>query len=139
MSENQEERLLPEPDPISQPFWDGLHEHKLMLQKCADCGAVRHYPRPVCDQCYSMDFDWAEASGRGTILSWTVSHHAFHISFKKDLPMTLALVDLEEGVRLNCVLSGIEADDVRTGMEVKVDFNDVTDTVTLPIVVPAED
>ena len=137
MIENQEDRLLPAPDQISQPYWDGLNQHRLMLQKCADCGTVRHYPRPVCGQCYSMTYDWAEASGRGTVHSWTVSHHAFHFSFKKDLPMVLALVDLEEGVRLNCRLTGIASEDVRMGMEVQVKFDHVTDDVTLPIVVPA--
>lgn len=135
--ENQEERLLPKPDPISQPFWDGLHQHRLLLQKCDACGAVRHYPRPVCDQCYSMDYGWQEAIGKGTVHSWTVSHHAFHFSFKKDLPMINALVDLDEGVRLNCQMTGIEADDVVSGMAVEVKFDDVTDEVTLPIVVPA--
>lgn len=136
--ENQEDRLLPEPDSISQPFWDGLHGHRLMLQTCSDCGAVRHYPRPVCDQCYSMNFEWTEASGRGKVHSWTVSHYAFHFSFKKDLPMILAIIDLEEGVRLNCRLTGIAPDDVTFGLDVQVKFDDVTDDVTLPIVVPAD-
>ncbi|HIF11252.1 MAG TPA: Zn-ribbon domain-containing OB-fold protein [Sneathiellales bacterium] len=136
MIENQEDRLLPEPDQISQPFWDGLHQHRLLLQTCSDCGAVRHYPRPVCDQCYSMDYSWTEASGRGTVHSWTVSHHAFHFSFKKDLPMVLALIDLEEGVRLNCRLTGIEPENLRAGLQVQVKFDDVTDAVTLPIIAP---
>jgi uncharacterized OB-fold protein len=136
MIENQEDRLLPEPDQISQPFWDGLHQHRLLLQTCSDCGAVRHYPRPVCDQCYSMDYSWTETSGRGTVHSWTVSHHAFHFSFKKDLPMVLALIDLEEGVRLNCRLTGIEPENLRAGLQVQVKFDDVTDAVTLPIIAP---
>lgn len=138
MTENPEERLLPNPDPVSQPFWDALHEHRLVLQKCANCGAIRHYPRPVCDKCYSMDVDWAEASGKGTVHSWTVSHHAFHFSFKRDLPITLALIDLEEGVRLNCQLKGIDPEDIKIGLPVRVGFADLTDEVTVPVAFPAD-
>ncbi len=138
MVEMPEEHLLPNPDPTSQPFWDGLHEHRLVLQKCGQCGAVRHYPRPVCDKCYSMVVDWAIASGKGKVHSWTVSHHAFHISFKRDLPITLALIDLDEGVRLNCQLKGIDPDDVRFGLPVRIGFHDITDDVTVPVAYPDE-
>tara|TARA_B100000315_G_scaffold249672_1_gene281278 strand:+ start:235 stop:651 length:417 start_codon:yes stop_codon:yes gene_type:complete len=136
MTESSEERLLPDPDPVSQPFWDALHEHRLVLQKCGQCGAIRHYPRPVCDKCYSLEVEWADASGKGTVHSWTVSHHAFHISFKRDLPITLALVDLDEGVRLNCQLKGIDPEDIRIGMPVTVGFEDLTDDVTVPVAFP---
>lgn len=138
MPENPEERLLPNPDPVSQPYWDALHEHRLVLQKCANCGAIRHYPRPMCDKCYSMDVDWADASGKGTVHSWTVSHHAFHFSFKRDLPITLALVDLEEGVRLNCQLKGIDPEDIKIGLPVQVGFADLTDQITVPVAFPAD-
>lgn len=136
MSKSPQERLLPNPDPVSQPFWDALHEHRLVLQKCGQCGAIRHYPRPVCDQCYSMEVEWADASGKGTVHSWTVSHHAFHISFKRDLPITLALIDLDEGVRLNCQLKDIDPEDIRIGLPVRVGFEDLTDDVTVPVAFP---
>lgn len=136
MSKSPQERLLPNPDPVSQPFWDALHEHRLVLQKCGQCGAIRHYPRPVCDQCYSMEVEWADASGKGTVHSWTVSHHAFHISFKRDLPITLALIDLDEGVRLNCQLKGVDPEDIRIGLPVRVGFEDLTDDVTVPVAFP---
>ena len=70
---------LPEPSIDSQPYWDGLKEHRVMLQQCADCGAVRHYPRPMCGECHSMNVDWVEASGGGVLYSWTVAHHPFPI------------------------------------------------------------
>ena len=44
-------KLVPQPTPDTQPYWDGLNAHRLRLQRCADCGKVRHYPRPVCDAC----------------------------------------------------------------------------------------
>ena len=69
------------------------------MQKCASCGKVRHYPRMLCDACYSAQTNWVQASGRGKVHSWTVCHHAFHPSFVVDLPYTLVTVDLEESVR----------------------------------------
>jgi len=87
------------PNALSQAFWDGAAAGRLMIQRCAGCGKLRHYPRLLCDACYSDAVDWVEASRRGTIHSWTVSHHAFHPAFKAELPYTLVTVDLEEGVR----------------------------------------
>ena len=84
---------------VSRPFWEGARQGRLLIQRCTGCGALRHYPRLLCDQCYSDAADWVEASGRGVVHSWTVSHHAFHPSFKAELPYTLVTVDLDEGVR----------------------------------------
>ena len=63
----------PEPTPDSLPFWDALKGHVLVFQTCTNCGQARHYPRPVCDRCFSMEYEWREASGLGTIYSWTVT------------------------------------------------------------------
>jgi uncharacterized OB-fold protein len=62
-------RLMPQPTPDTQPYWDGLNAHTLRLQRGADCGKVRHYPRPVCDACYSMRIEWIDASGCGRVHS----------------------------------------------------------------------
>ena len=100
------ERLHPLTNPESLPYWEGLKERRLMLQRCADCGNVRHYPRPVCSACHSLESDWFEASRRGTVHSWSVSRQAFHPSFKPYLPMTFVTADLEDGVRLIGVYKG---------------------------------
>ena len=68
----------PEPSAMSQPYWNGLIEHRLLVQRCTNCGKRRHYPRPLCDACYSFDFEWDEISLDGHVHSWAVSHHAFH-------------------------------------------------------------
>ena len=53
MSEVPNEKPLPLLDRDSKPFWDSLQEQNMRLQRCAECGKIRHYPRPVCDSCYS--------------------------------------------------------------------------------------
>lgn len=122
---------LPQPSLESAPFWQGLREHRLLLQRCARCGKIRHYPRPVCDACYSMEYDWAEASGRGTVHSWTVSHHAFHPGFNSELPYVTVTVDLEQGVRMHSRLIGASPDRLCLGLPVEVVFEDVTTELTL--------
>ena len=129
------DRLRPKPSQDSGPYWDGLKERRLLLQKCADCGALRHYPRPVCDKCYSMKVGWIEASLRATIHSWTVSHHAFHPCFKQDLPLTLVTVDLEEGVRLCAPLRGATPGALAIGAAIQVAFETLDDDLAVPVLV----
>ncbi len=102
------DKLVPEPTPHSARYWEGLNEHRLLLQQCPRCGKVRHYPQPMCPVCHSMEVAWIEASGRGTVHSWTMTHHAFHPGVRGDLPYLLATVDLEEGVRMNAQLRGVQ-------------------------------
>ena len=107
---------LPEPTRDSKPYWDGLNEGRLLLQQCAACMKTRHYPRPVCDACYSMEVAWIEASGRGRVHSWTVAHHPFHPGFKAELPYIVAIVDLEEGVRMGVIGDSINLADRLNGV-----------------------
>lgn len=127
------EKLVPSPTPETQPYWDGLNEGRLRLQRCADCGKVRHYPRPMCDTCWSMNTDWVDASGKGTVHSWTITHYAFHPGLKGDLPYILLTVDLPEGVRMNAQARGIEASALRVGLPVVLTFDRVKDDLTLPV------
>ncbi|MDP6345986.1 MAG: Zn-ribbon domain-containing OB-fold protein [Alphaproteobacteria bacterium] len=131
------DKPLPPPNEESRPFWEAMKEHRLVLQKCGACGKVRHYPRPVCDACFSMDTEWMEASGKGQVHSWTISHHAFHPGFKGDLPLVLVIVDLDEGVRMCAQARDLDPEGLRIGLPVRVDFEDATDDLTLPVIRPA--
>jgi uncharacterized OB-fold protein len=135
MDQTTYDKPLPEPSPDTAPYWDGLHAGKLMLQSCGACGKIRHYPRPVCPFCYSMETRWQPASGRGLVHSWTITHHAFHPGFKRDLPLMLATVDLDEGVRMQAQLRGVDASDLKIGMPVRIVFEAATKDVTLPVFV----
>jgi uncharacterized OB-fold protein len=131
-------RLRPQVTRDSKPYWDGLKEGRLMIQKCADCGALRHYPRPVCDKCYSMNVGWHEASGKATVHSWTVSHHAFHPSFKKDLPQIFVTADLEEGVRVNAQLVEGKVEDLAIGKSLRIGFLTFDEDLSVPTLILEE-
>lgn len=131
------EKPRPEPGPDTAPYWAGMREHRLLVQRCSGCQKLRHYPRPLCDHCYSFDHEWVELSGRGRVHSWTVSHHPFHPGFKRETPYTTVTIDLEEGVRLHAPLVGADGVNVHVGMRVLVDYQDIDAELTLPCCRPA--
>lgn len=121
MAEDAFAKPVPRPSEDTQPYWDGLARGVLLAQRCTGCGKLRHYPRPVCDGCWSMEHDWAELSGLGRVHSWTVCHHPFHLGFKAQSPYTLVTVDLDEGVRALAQWRG-EAAALRLGLRVRAGF-----------------
>ena len=138
MADDAYAKPVPEPSRDSKPYWDALNEGRLVIQQCAACGTLRHYPRPVCEACYSMAVTWRQASGRGRVHSWTVAHHPFHPGFKGEVPYVLATVDLAEGVRMVAQLRGLAPEAITIGLPVQVAFERATEGLTLPYFVPAE-
>lgn len=133
MSQAIPTKPMPEPSPESRPYWEGLAQRRLMLQRCAGCGRIRHYPQPMCPACHSLATGWIEASGEATVHSWTVAHHPFHPAFRAELPYVLVTAALPEGVRLLAQLRGAGADALRPGLPLKVDFEDNGEGLTLPV------
>jgi uncharacterized protein len=109
-------------------FWSGVAEGRLVARRCTQCGRLQHPPSPMCPACGSVDWDVEQLSGRGTVHSWIVSHHPTQ---PDDAPRIVALILLEEGLRLVSNLHGIDARDVVNDMDVEVVFVDV-DGVRLP-------
>jgi uncharacterized protein len=116
-------------------FFDGAREGRLLIQRCAACGVLRHPPRPACAACGSFEWDTVESLGRGTVYSYVVVHHPQVPAF--DYPLPIAVVELEEGTRLVADLVGIEPDAVRIGMPVAVEFVVTDDELTLPMFTPS--
>jgi uncharacterized OB-fold protein len=89
----------PQTSELARPYWEAASQGRLVLQSCGACGKIRHYPRLLCDACYSDSVTWIPSSATGKIHSWTVAHHAFHPAFAAEVPYTLVTIDLDEGVR----------------------------------------
>jgi uncharacterized protein len=137
MSQTMPAKPMPDPNPETRPYWDGLAQGRLMLQRCAGCGRIRHYPQPMCPACQSMAAEWVEASGEATVHSWTVAHHPFHAAFRAELPYVLVTADLAEGVRLLAQLRDAGAEVLRPGLKLRVGFEDNGEGLTLPVLRPA--
>ncbi len=126
------DKPLPRVTPDSQPFWEGCRSHRWVLPYCAACGKPHLPPGPVCPFCFGADLKWREASGRGTVSSWTRVHQPWFAAFADELPYNVIEVELEEGPRVTANLIGGTDAVLRVGLPVRVVFDDVSDTVTLP-------
>jgi uncharacterized protein len=133
------QRPLPAPTRESKPYWDAMKEGRFRLQHCASCGRVRHYPKPVCPHCFSMESEWRDAPLGGKVHSWTVCHHPFNFFFKQQAPYIVALVDMEVGVRVNAPLRGLAESDLEIGRRVTLGFEPVNEDVTLPFFTAARE
>lgn len=122
---------LPEPSPVTRPFWDGLRAREVRLQRCRECGRFVFYPRALCPYCLSDDLEWVRASGRGRVYSYTVVRRAMHPAFQAEVPYVFAIVELEEGVRLVTNVVNCRPEEVRVDMAVKAVYDDVTSEITL--------
>ncbi len=109
---------LPDPDPVAAPFWEAAGEGRLLYQECPACGHRQFYPRAVCTAC-GADPRWAEASGRGAVHTYTIVRQYGAPPFRDELPYVVAVIDLEEGVRMLGNVTDCPVDEVRVGMAVE--------------------
>ena len=98
-------------------WWQGFRDGKLLIQKCSDCDVLRHPCRPMCGECQSLNWDSIEASGKGTVHSYTIMHHPPVPGY--GFPIPIGLIDLEEGTRMVANIKGCEPDDIHIGMKVE--------------------
>jgi len=119
-------------------FWfEGARQHRLLIQRCKECGTLRHPPRPMCAECRSYEWDVVDASGRGTVYSFVVNHYPQVPAF--DYPLAVGLIELEEGTRLVANVIGVEPGDISVGMPVEVEWVDHDPDLILPAFRPRQD
>ena len=122
-------RMAPAISPDTEFFWNGLKENKLLIQRCGGCGELRHPPRPMCPNCRSLDWETIEASGKGTIYSYVMPHQPRVPFF--DYPYVVALIELEEGVRIVSNLTDIDPADITVGLPVQRYFQSYDNDLVL--------
>jgi uncharacterized protein len=118
-------RLAPTINRDTQFFYDGLREHKLLIQRCTDCKTLRVPPRPMCGNCQSLSWETVESTGRGTVYSYVMPQYPPLPFF--DYPYIVVLVELDEDVRIVSNLRDIDPDDVKVGIPVEVFFESFND------------
>ena len=128
-------RILPLADELTAPYWAAAGEHRLVIQRC-ECGRLSHPPVAICPACHGRVFTWERMSGYGEVYAFTSVCHAVHPVTMGHTPYTIALVALDEGPRMLTNLRGCDTQDVRVGLPVRVIFEDLSDTVSLPQFTP---
>jgi len=133
----QMDKFLPRPTPETAPFWQGCRDHKLLLQYCTACGTHQFYPRVICANCMSEQLEWREASGRGTVETYTIVTRAVSDAYAADVPYVIALITLEEGPRMMSNVIGCDVEGVKCGLAVEVIFEQWSAEITMPKFRPA--
>jgi uncharacterized OB-fold protein len=116
----------------AREFFAQCAQGVLALQRCTACERLRHYPRSHCPFCLSPGYEWQPCSGRGTVYTYTVIRQNENPRFAPRLPYIVAMVELEEGVRMLTSVVGIDPGALRVGMAVEVVFEEETDGRTVP-------
>jgi uncharacterized OB-fold protein len=123
---------LPVPGYDNREFWDGCRHHELRIQRCSSCRRVRFPPRPACAACAALRFEWIPASGRGRVYTWTVVHAPTLPAFADRVPYAAGLIELDEKVFMVGQIRGVDPHAVAAGMRVRVEFDDLTEEISLP-------
>jgi uncharacterized OB-fold protein len=123
----------PVPDvtqPAAEPFWSGLREHRLSVQRCPECLALRYPAATICPECLHHGGEWTDISPYGTLWSYVVYHRDLSGSFADEIPYAIGVVELEEQLH---VVARIDAplNALGIGIAMAPRFENVTKDVTL--------
>lgn len=115
----------------TEVFWEGLRDHKLMLQTCSDCSQHRWPPGPMCPFCGSLRFTWGEGPTEGELYSWAIANHPANPSLASQVPYAMVLVQVADNVRLVGNLLGYAGEELRAGERLHMVFETRDDDVVI--------
>ena len=130
-------RFEPEPSEIAEPFWDATRERRLILQWCLACEQPVFFPRAICPRCVGSALEWRPASGLGTVYAVTVEHRPQNPAMAAMAPYAVALIDLDEGVRMLSNVIGVSPESITVGLRVTVAWEPLSDGRNLVQFTPA--
>lgn len=126
---------MPQPrfDLHTRPFWDACREHRLLIQRCSECGAHRSPPKALCADCGSFAYDWTESQGLGRVFTYAIAHHCPHPVASASLPYNIAVIELDDCDRALLISNVIDCreDLLRVGLPVQLVWEDRSDGQTL--------
>ena len=129
-------RMEPPVTDTTQPFWDATKEKRFLVQWCVDCAQPVFYPREVCPRCLGSDLEWREGRGRGVVYAVTVEYKPQNPAMAERAPYAVALVDLDDGIRMMSNVVGCPPEDITVGMPVQMTWEELSDGRNLPLFEP---
>ncbi|MEZ4333776.1 MAG: OB-fold domain-containing protein [Myxococcota bacterium] len=117
---------LPQATPTAAPFWAGLRAGEVRIQRCEACRAWVFYPRTNCPRCLSTRLAWQTVAGTGRLHAFTIARLPTAPFFVDETPQLLAIIELDEGVRMASTLVGVEEGEVAIGMRLAPVFEPTT-------------
>ncbi|MGH7276237.1 MAG: Zn-ribbon domain-containing OB-fold protein [Candidatus Rokuibacteriota bacterium] len=145
--------IVPDNDSEWKEFYEHARAHRLVVRKCTACGLMRYPATHACPWCMDLGWTWQEVSGRGTIYSYEIVHHAIQPGFKELTPYPVVLVELDEqrgkpspDESLRIIGDLVKPDltpeaeaNVAIGKRVRVVFQDLADHMALPQFTPGDE
>jgi uncharacterized OB-fold protein len=114
-----------------EQFYKFLEHRKLMAGRCLKCGKIHMPPRPLCDNCFSQEFEWVSISGKGKLLTYTVISVAPQ-QFQALTPYAVGIVQLESGLKIPGMIQGLKQEQLKIGMALSLDFISCSNTQEWP-------
>ena len=108
-----------------------MNQGKLMGGKCKKCGKIHFPPRPLCDVCFSKEFEWVEIPTNGKLLTYTIIHVA-PAQFQAMAPYAEGIVQLENGVKVPGMIKEVPLEQVEIGMSLTMVFEPCMPTQQWP-------
>ena len=126
------QQFTPVPTPETQPYWEGLRNKELRLCRCQDCQQFYFPPSPVCQHRTSQNIEWRPVSGKAILYSYVINHRPLP-EWQTKGPMSIALVDLEEGPRLITTIVNCEQSPqaLKLDMKLQANYRDFAGTIML--------
>ena len=134
----QNQRPIPVIQPWTKEFWKATKKGKLLVQHCNDCNINIFFPKKVCPECWSENLSWIESTGKGKVYTFTVMMDMVEPKFMGDLPYVLAMVDLNERIRMTTRIVHCKLENVSIDMDVEVVFDDISPECSLPMFQPVD-
>lgn len=128
------DKPLPAWTALTQPYWDAAKRGTLVAQYCRPCARYQFYPKPLCTACWGSELEWRPLSGRGKVYSYSIVRRAPSPAFGVG-PYVVALVDLDEGIRILTNIVGVQPESVAIGQAVAATFEARGDTA-VPVFAP---
>jgi uncharacterized OB-fold protein len=117
-------KLVPEIDDVTREYWEGTALGELRLRTCRSCEAKFRFNHAWCPECGAVDLGFQKTGGTGTVTNYTVIHVAPYEAYATEVPYALALVELDEGVRMMTNIVECDPFAVCIGMRVQVTFEE---------------
>lgn len=114
-----------------EQFYKHIGQGKLLGGRCTKCGKLHLPPRPLCDDCYSKDFEWTKIPARGKLVTYTVIHIA-PTQFQSMAPYAMGIVELSDGLKIPGMIRGVALEQIKIGMELTMDFGTCAATQPWP-------
>ena len=131
-------RFEPPASEATEHFWEATKQKRYLVQWCDDCAQPVFYPREVCPRCLSAEhLDWRQSKGTGTVYAVSVQHRPANPTMTDRVPYVVALIDLDDGIRVMSNVVNCEPDDVAIGQAVTVTWEELSDGRNLPQFEPA--